>query len=108
MTAVGDAGPEEVARHQRGRPGHPRYVDEHFGPEPEGPLHRTPVPMNEAEAAFLAMGAGAVLWLTEAGAAGRCDPGRRWPTPSRWPPLRLRQGRPGAGRSSCARPVRRG
>ena len=74
VTAVSDTGPEEVARHERGGPGHPRYVDEHFGPKPEGPLHRTPVPMNEAEAAFLAIGAGAVLWLTEAGAAGTVRP----------------------------------
>jgi hypothetical protein len=70
ITAVDDAGPAEVARHERGGPGVPRYVDEHFGPAPEGPLNRTPKPNSQAEAAFLAIGEGAALWLTEAGAAG--------------------------------------
>jgi len=71
---VGAAGPVEVARHERTTPGNPRYVDAHFGPAPEGPLHRTPRPANPAEAAFLAIGAGAALWLTEAAAAGVCRP----------------------------------
>ena len=47
-------------------PGNPHYVDEHFGPTPEGPLHRTPRPRTR-RSAFLASGAGAALWLTEAG-----------------------------------------
>ena len=59
-----------MVRHQRGAPGNPQYVDEHFGPAPEGPLHRTPKAKTEAERQFLALGDGAVLWLTEAGAAG--------------------------------------
>jgi transposase len=74
ITAVDDAGPVEVARHGRGAPGSPRYLDEHFGPAPEGPLHRTPRAASVPEAAFLAIGEGAALWLTEAGAAGVLRP----------------------------------
>jgi hypothetical protein len=74
VTHVGAGGPVEVARHERTTPGNPRYVDAHFGPTPEGPLHRTPRPANPAEEAFLAIGAGAALWLAEAGAAGVCRP----------------------------------
>lgn len=51
-------------------PGNPRVDDAHFPPAPEGPLNRTPVPANAAEAEFLAIGDGAVLWLKEAGAVG--------------------------------------
>ena len=50
--------------------GHPRVDDAHFPPGPEGPLNRTPVPANAAEAEFLAIGDGAALWLKEAGAVG--------------------------------------
>ena len=75
VTAVFDSGPEEVARHRRSAPGNPPYSDEHFGPAPEGPLHRSPAPKTKAEADFLAIGEGAALWLSEAGAAGRCDHG---------------------------------
>ena len=67
---VGAAGPVEVARHARTTAGHPRVDDAHFPPRPEGPLHRTPRPKTVAEAQFLALGDGAALWLTEAGAAG--------------------------------------
>ena len=70
ITAVTDAGSEEVARHERSTPGNPRYNDEHFGPSPEGPLGRTPRAKNQAEADFLAIGDGAALWLIEAGTAG--------------------------------------
>jgi hypothetical protein len=70
ITAVTDNGPEQVVRHQRGAPGNPQYLDEHFGPAPEGPLHRTPKAKTEAERQFLALGDGAALWLVEAGAAG--------------------------------------
>jgi transposase len=70
ITAVGADGACEVARHQRTTPGNPRYVDEHFGPAPEGPLERTPRPRTEADAAFLAIGEGAALWLTEAASVG--------------------------------------
>jgi hypothetical protein len=74
VTAVFDSGPEEVARHRRSAPGNPQYSDEHFGPAPEGPLHRTPKPKTKAEADFLAIGEGAALWLSEAGAAGTVRP----------------------------------
>jgi hypothetical protein len=70
VTHVGSDGPVEVARHAVTTPGNPRVDDTHFPPAPEGPLHRTPVPTNSAEAEFLAIGDGAVLWLKEAGALG--------------------------------------
>jgi transposase len=70
VTALDAQGACEVARHEVTTPGNPRYVDEHFGPAPEGPLNRTPRAKNEAEASFLAIGEGAELWLTEAAAAG--------------------------------------
>ena len=70
VTALEKDGAHEVARHERTTPGNPRYVEEHFGPAPEGPLNRTPRPKTEAEAAFLGIGEGAGLWLTEAAAAG--------------------------------------
>ena len=67
---VGPAGPVEVARHLRTGPGSPRVDDAHFPPAPETPLHRTPRARTAEETAFLALGDGAALWLTEAGAAG--------------------------------------
>jgi hypothetical protein len=70
ITHVGADGPVEVARHLRTTPGNPRVDPAHFPPAPEGPLNRTPVPANDAEAEFLAIGEGAALWLKEAGAAG--------------------------------------
>lgn len=69
-THIGSGGPVEVARHKLTTPGNPRIDPAHFPPAPETPLHRTPVPANAAEAEFLAIGAGAALWLTEAGAVG--------------------------------------
>jgi hypothetical protein len=66
ITAVEAAGACGVARHERTTPGNPRYLDEHFGPAPEGPLNRTPRPRTDADAAFLAIGEGAALWLSEA------------------------------------------
>lgn len=70
ITHVGPDGPVEVARHQVTTPGNPRVDAAHFPPAPEGPLDRSPVPANAAEAEFLAIGDGAALWLKEAGAAG--------------------------------------
>ena len=67
---VGDAGPVEVARHQATVAGSPRVVDAHFPPAPAGALARTPRPRTTSEAAFLALGEGATLWLTEAAATG--------------------------------------
>jgi hypothetical protein len=67
---VSDTGPVEVARHQQTMPGSPRVNDTHFPPAPAGPLNRTPRPKTSSEAAFLALGEGAALWLTEAAATG--------------------------------------
>jgi len=77
VTHVGPDGPVEVARHIRTTPGNPRVEASHFPPVPEGPLNRTPVPANAAEAEFLAIGDGAVLWLKEAGAVGYVKVRRR-------------------------------
>ena len=65
-----DHGGNEVARHQVTTPGNPRVDEAHFPPAPEGSLQRTPVAATPAEAEFLAIGDGAVLWLKEAGAVG--------------------------------------
>jgi transposase len=70
VTHLGPNGPAEVARHELTTPGNPRVNPAHFPPAPETPLGRTPVAANAAEAEFLAIGAGAALWLTEAGAVG--------------------------------------
>jgi hypothetical protein len=70
ITHVGADGPVEVARHLVTTPGNPRVDPAHFPAEPEGALNRTPVAANAAEAEFLAIGDGAVLWLKEAGAVG--------------------------------------
>jgi len=70
VTALGAGGPVEVARHEVTTPGNPRIDPAHFPPAPETSLDRTPVPANAAEAEFLAIGAGAALWLTEAGSLG--------------------------------------
>jgi hypothetical protein len=67
----GTAGPVEVARHDRARPGSPAVNDNHF------PGTRAKVPgdyevraRSADEAAFLAIGDGARTWLLEAAAAG--------------------------------------
>jgi hypothetical protein len=70
ITHVGPGGPVEVARHAAAAPGSPRVDDAHFPPAPAGPAHRAPKPRTTGEAAFLAIGEGAALWLTEAAAAG--------------------------------------
>lgn len=67
---VGDTGPVEVARHKLTRPGTPAIIDTHFPPAPAGALDRVIRPTNKAEEEFLALGAGAALWLKEAAAAG--------------------------------------
>ena len=54
----------------RATPGTPRIDDEHFPPQPEGPLNRQPRAKNPAESEFLDLGEGARLWLIEAAAAG--------------------------------------
>jgi transposase len=70
LTHLGPSGPVEVARHELTTPGNPRVNPDHFPPAPETPLGRTPVAASQAEAEFLALGAGAALWLSEAGANG--------------------------------------
>ena len=67
---VGPTGPVEVARHQRTTPGNPRLDGAHFPPQPAGPLARSPRARTQAEAAFLAIGDGAGLWLAEAAGVG--------------------------------------
>ena len=67
---VGDRGAVEVARHARAEPGSPRLDDDHFPPAPAGAIHREPRAGTDAEAAFLAIGDGAALWLKEAAAQG--------------------------------------
>jgi transposase len=70
VTHVADRGATEVARHRLSTPGNPRIDDAHYPPRPPGALGRRPKATNEGEAAFLALGEGARLWLVEAGAAG--------------------------------------
>jgi hypothetical protein len=67
---VGDRGAVEVARHRRAEPGSPRIDDSHFPPAPAGAINREPRAGTDAEAAFLALGGGAALWLKEAAAQG--------------------------------------
>lgn len=67
---AGGDGPVEVARHARATPGTPSIDDDHFPPQPEGPLDRRPRARNTAESEFLDLGEGARLWLVEAAAAG--------------------------------------
>lgn len=69
ITAVAGGGPVEIARHGRRQPGHASIVDTHYPPDhPDGT--RSPRPTTTDEQAFLALGDGAVLWLTEAAAVG--------------------------------------
>jgi transposase len=63
-------GAHEIARWEPTVPGQPRHDPAHFGPPPEGPLHRTPRARTPDEAAFLAIGAGAQQWLISAAAVG--------------------------------------
>src|SRR5258707_14584838 len=67
---VGRDGAHEVARWEPPVPGQPRHDPAHFGPPPEGPLHRTPRARTPDEAAFLAIGPGAQGWLISAAAVG--------------------------------------
>jgi hypothetical protein len=67
---VGRDGAHEIARWEPTVPGQPRHNPAHFGPAPEGPLHRTPKARTPDEAAFLAIGSGAAHWLMAAAAVG--------------------------------------
>lgn len=67
----GAAGPVEVARHERARPGSPAINDEHFpGTRAKLPGDYEVRARSADEAAFLAIGEGARTWLLEAAAAG--------------------------------------
>ncbi len=70
VTAVGEDGPAEVARHDRSAPGHPSIKDEHYPPRENKEADRTPRATTAEEAAFLALGPGAASWLMEAAASG--------------------------------------
>ncbi|WP_053715176.1 IS21 family transposase [Saccharothrix sp. NRRL B-16348] len=70
VTAVGQAGPTEVARHARSTPGTPVISDEHYPPRGNKDGDRVPKATSAEEAAFLALGPGAASWLVEAAAAG--------------------------------------
>jgi transposase len=70
VTAVGETGSGEVARHRRSTPGNPSIQDEHYPPRRDHHGEPTPKATSAAEAAFLALGPGAAAWLTEAAAAG--------------------------------------
>jgi len=107
ITHVSTEGPAEVARHERATPGSPRLIDEHFGPQPPGPLDRQPRARNPAEVEFLALGEGARLWLIEAAAAGTTKMRVKMAGSSRWPscstPSRS-TGRSGTPRSMAGSP----
>ena len=64
------AGAHEIARWQPTVPGQPRHDPAHFGPPPEGPLHRTPKARTPDEAAFLAIGNGGRQSLISAAGVG--------------------------------------
>ncbi|MFE4599485.1 IS21 family transposase [Kitasatospora indigofera] len=70
VTAVGEAGPAEVARHPRGTAGSPVIDDAHYPPREDKEADRTPRATSAEEAAFLMIGPGASSWLVEAAAAG--------------------------------------
>jgi hypothetical protein len=72
ITAIDEHGPREVARHPRVSKANPAagINDAHYRPPETDPLHREPRARSAEEAAFLAIGPGAVHWLTEAAAAG--------------------------------------
>ena len=71
---TGPLGLAEVARHKLSTPGNPRIDLAHYPGHPQQPdgSPRPPriEPVTSAEAAFLAIGDGARVWLTEAAAAG--------------------------------------
>jgi len=64
------SGATEVARHDLLGPGQASIVDAHYRERPTDPLHRQPKAKRPSEAAFLALGEGAKLYLVEAAACG--------------------------------------
>jgi hypothetical protein len=71
ITAIDEHGPQEVARHQRASRHNPAagINDEHYPPRDTDPLHREPRAQSAEEAAFLAIGPGAIDWLKQAAAS---------------------------------------
>ena len=67
-----DAGLRAIWRHELSVPGKPRVLEEHYPDHPNGraTLQPVPRPQTETERAFLALGAGAEIWLTMAAATG--------------------------------------
>ena len=63
-------GATEVARHPQLHPGQASIVDSHYPERTRHPLRREPRPTSASEAAFLALGEGAKLYLVEAAAGG--------------------------------------
>jgi Mu transposase, C-terminal domain len=72
VTAIGAHGSREVARHQRASKANPAAAinDEHYPPRDHDPLDREPTARTAEEAAFLAIGPGAIDWLKTAAASG--------------------------------------
>jgi transposase len=70
VTAVGQEGPVEVARHRRGAPGNPVIAEAHYPQREDKEKEREPRAGSAQEAAFLLLGAGAKAWLMEAAATG--------------------------------------
>ena len=72
ITTIDDHGPREVARHQRATRDNPAagINDEHYPPRDTDPLNREPKARSAEEAAFLAIGPGAIGWLKQAAADG--------------------------------------
>ena len=72
IVARTETGLREIARHPRSTPGQPRIDDAHFADHPAGRGAHSPRPrpVDPAERAFLALGAGAQAWLIEAAARG--------------------------------------
>lgn len=64
------SGATEVARHDLLGAGGASIVDAHYREHPADPLHRQPRAKRPSEAAFLALGEGAKLYLVEAAACG--------------------------------------
>ncbi len=64
------SGAAEVTRHPLLAPGQASIKDEHYPPRSHHPLERVPRASKASEAAFLALGDGATLYLVEAAAAG--------------------------------------
>ena len=70
VAADGPAGAKEVARHQLTTPGRMSIQDQHYPPQPEGPLARRPRARGQEEKQFLAIGPGAETWLRRAAGEG--------------------------------------